>query len=153
MEFIHCSHVIFLLEQMSFYHFPIRVQHVMHYHKRLPAKCYVSVSLFDRSCLSHCLKPSQLLPSVSLPLFVSHSEASASLTTISILLAMCDLDVLGVRQGLVCVCQCVCACVCADNSLDWKNIDIFTRIQIISSLPLCIKGFLQSTPWCVYGCV
>lgn len=91
---------------------------------------------------------------LSLPLSVSYSEASASLTTISILLAVCDLDVLRGRQGVVCVC--IRFLVRRQLSLGRKNIDIFCQNETQSYLRLFyiyIKGFLQSTRWCVFACV
>lgn len=67
---------LFFPEQMQFYHFSSRaLQRLMHNHKRLPAKCVVTVSLFDKSWLVCC--PRQL--------YLSTPTSSASLTTISIL--------------------------------------------------------------------
>ena len=65
---------------------------LMHQNKRFPTKCAVRTSLLGRSRLFWCSGPGRL------SLSLSNLFSSASLTTISILFAVCDV------LGVVCVC-------------------------------------------------
>lgn len=104
------------------------------------------VSLLQaNTTLSFCL---------SLPLSVSYSEASASLTAISILLAVCDLDVLRGRQGVVCVYSLLGAqAILIRTEKHWHFLPEWNPIVSSPFLYIYIKGFLQSTRWCVFVCV
>lgn len=105
---------------------------------------------------------------LSLPLSVSYSEASASLTTISILLGVCDLDVLRGRQGVVCVYSLL---VCAQATLirtekhwhflpEWDPIIsspflyIYQRVPPINSLVcvfVCVAVYTYICSVCLCG--
>lgn len=102
---------------MPVYQFSRGAKRVMHHHKRLPAKCVVSVSLFDRSCLFHCPEPNRLSLCLS-------SSCCLLLRGICLInhhqhfVCCVGFGCIGSEaEGGMCVCVCVhlllCVCVCA----------------------------------------
>lgn len=71
----HCLSAVWirysLQQQLPHSQFSSRAQHAMHRHKGLPARCVVSVSLFDRSCSFRCSMPTR---SLCLFLFLSCTQ-------------------------------------------------------------------------------
>lgn len=123
----------------------------MHCHERLPTKGEVSVSLCDRSWLFHCLQARPLCPSIFPSLCVSYSKASASLTTISILFAVCYSEILRGRQGAgrMCVRMCVCVhllvCACS-SSLGWKTLTLLPENRSYPLLLYILKASSNQIP-------